>query len=71
MSQQIQPHSKASQIATFFKDNPHEYLAWDDLITKFDLGDKSRARELIGYLKKKRGIELECISVLRLKGSGA
>lgn len=71
MTQQIQPHSKASQIAAFFAANRHEYLTWDDLIVKFDLGDKAKAREIVACLKKKRGIELECVSVLRLKGSEA
>lgn len=67
MSPTPQPASKAGQIAAFFEANPHDYLTWEDLIVKFDLGDKAKARELVGYLQKKRGVEVECVTVIRLK----
>lgn len=67
MTNKIQPHSKAGQIAAFFEANPHEWLTWDDFITKFDLGDIAKARQLVCYMRQRRGVEIENISVLRLK----
>lgn len=61
------PDSKAGQIVSFFERNPTEWLTWDDLILKFDLGDKSKAREILSYIRRKRGVEIECATVLKMK----
>lgn len=60
------PDSKVGRIAAFYADNPGELLTWSDFMTKFGVDDKRNARELVKYVRERRGVNLRVVSVVML-----
>lgn len=63
------PNSRAGKIAEFYEANPGECLTWADFMTKFDIQTKSQARDMVKYLRERRGVKLRAVSVVML-GAG-
>lgn len=58
------PNSAVRRIEAFYRENPGEWLTWEDLATKFDLGTVQHAKEVVGRVRDRLGMRLLSKSVV-------
>lgn len=58
------PNSAVRRVEAFYRENPEEWLTWEDLATKFDLGTVQHAKEVVGRVRDRLGMRLLSKSVV-------
>lgn len=65
------PNSMVRRIEAFYRENPDEWLTWEDLVAKFDLGTVQHAKEVVGRVRDRLGMRLRSESVVYWDREGA
>ena len=58
------PNSMVRRIEAFYRENPDEWLTWEDLVAKFDLGTVQHAKEVVARVRDRLGMRLVARSVV-------